>query len=101
MEKVSLYINEKVWRKFREWVIKEHGSLRTLSAEAKSLLRSRPIEEESSTTFERSGVRVKDTISSEDIRLNRPRLRSLPSDAILKKMNSSRLAEACFQVAHN
>ncbi len=94
MTKVSLYLDQQVWRRFREKVFRKHGGLRMLSAEVESLLRSQLIDEEVSTAFQKLGITVKGSISSGDIIRNRPKLRGLPSEKILRKMQRKRLAKA-------
>ena len=55
LKKVSLYIDEKLWTKFKEIVLRKHGTLRKLSSEVESLLRASLIDEEIGHVFKRMG----------------------------------------------
>mgnify|MGYP001030536327 CR=1 FL=1 len=94
MKKVSLYINETLWIKFKEAVLRKHGTLRKLSNEVESLLRFFLVEQEVQTAFEKLGIKMSSAISSEKIKESRPRLRGLPSEDLIREMRRRRVAEA-------
>jgi len=94
LKKVSLYVDEKVWARFREAVFRRYGSLRQLSSEAEGLLRSFAVEDALVSAFRGMGVNVDGTISSRDIKLSRPTLRGPPSEEIVGEMRGRRVAKA-------
>jgi hypothetical protein len=94
LKKVSLYVDEEVWMKFREEVFKRYGSLRKLSSEVEALLRSSLIEDALASTFNSLGVSVSGTISSENVKQGRPLLRGPPSEEIIREMRGKRAAKA-------
>lgn len=93
MTKVSIYINDKVWADFKKEVFQKYGSLRKISSEVETLLRSLIIEDALASGFKRIGVEAKGTTSSSDIKAKRPMLRGPPSEEIVKKMRRKRVAE--------
>ena len=44
LTKVSLYIDEDAWRRFREQVFAKHGTLRRLSGEVEKLISSEDVQ---------------------------------------------------------
>lgn len=94
LKKVSLYVDEKLWIRFKEAVLKKHGTLRKLSSEVESLLRFSLVEEEVQSAFERLGVRLESVISSDKIKQNRPKLRGPPSEELIREMRGRGIAEA-------
>ncbi len=46
MAKVTVYVDDQIWSKFRTSVFQRHGSLKTLSREVEKSLRSALVEEE-------------------------------------------------------
>lgn len=94
MKKISLYVDEEVWMKFREEVFKRHGSLRSLSSEVEGLLRSSLIDDALKSTFGALGFDVRGTISSEDVKRGRPLLRGPPSEDMIREMRGRRAVKA-------
>lgn len=94
MTKVSVYIDDSVWAKFRKQVFRKYGNLRKLSSEVEMLLRSIIIEDAVTSGFEKMGLKVNGTISSREIKTTRPRLRGPPSEEIVRRMRQRRIAEA-------
>jgi rRNA-processing protein FCF1 len=94
LTKVSIYVNDSVWIKFKEKVFQKHGNLRKLSSEVEKLLQDAVVETAVISEFEKLGVKVKGTISSQDIKAKRPALRGLPSVDVLKEMRRKRVAQA-------
>ena len=93
MRKVSLYIDEDLWVRFKEAVLRKHGTLRKLSSEVESLIRESLIGEEAIQGFAGLDVEVDTLISPKEIKENRPRLRGPPSEAIIREMRGRRIAE--------
>ena len=93
MAKVSLYIDKEVWAKFREEVFRKYGSLRKLSSEVETLLRSTLVEDKIMAQFEKLGVTTAGAISSRELRERRPVLRGPSSERIIKEMRQKRVAE--------
>lgn len=93
MKKVSLYIDEKLWTKFKEAVLRKHGTLRKLSSEVENLLRTSLIDEEIRRAFEKMGVDMRVSVFSEEIKRSRPKLRGPPSEELIREMRGKRIAE--------
>ena len=93
MTKVSVYIDESVWLEFKQQVMRNHGSLRKLSEEVEKLVRESNVETEVVGGFERLGVKAKGTISSQEIKANRPKSRGPPSKKIIAQMRKQRVEE--------
>lgn len=91
MKKVSLYLDEELWVKFKEAVLKKHGTLRKLSDEVENLLRVSMINEDIEKAFKEMGLKVKAVSSPEEIKRDRPRLRGPPSEVLVRKMRSRRV----------
>lgn len=101
MSKVSLYINEEVWAKFREEVFRKYGSLRKLSNEVEALLRSTLIEDAVKSGFRKMGIEAEGIISSREVKEKRPLLMGLASEEIIRKMRDKRIAEALSRISHS
>lgn len=91
MKKVSLYLDEEVWVKFKEAVLKKHGTLRKLSSEVESLLRASLVNEDVEQAFKK--MSVKTFISPEEVKQGRPKLRGPPSQILIREMRGRRVAE--------
>jgi len=92
--KVSLYLDESLWLRFKEAVLKKHGTLRKLSSEVESLLQTSMVDDESvEQAFKKIGTDVKTPCSPEEVRQNRPKLRGPPSEALIRKMRRRRSDE--------
>jgi len=94
LTKVSVYVDDSVWLSFKKQTFQKYGSLRKLSSEVEILLRDAVVEGEIISAFEKTGVTVKGTISSEEIKKKRPKLKGVPSEVILGEMRRKRIAEA-------
>jgi len=92
--KVSLYIDEEVWVKFREEVFRKYGNLRKLSKEVEALLRSALVEDTITSGFGKLGIEAKGVISSGEVKGKRPMLKGPPSEKIMKEMRRKRVVEA-------
>jgi len=93
LTKVSIYINDKVWSDFKKEVFQKYGSLRKISNEVETLLRSLIVQEAVVSGFKRIGVKANGTISSSDIKAKRPTLKGPPSEEIIREMRRKRVAE--------
>lgn len=94
LTKVSVYIDDSIWAKFKKEVFYKYGNLRKLSSEVEMLLRSIIIEDAVTSGFEKIGIDVSGTISSREIKATRPQLRGPPSEDLVKRMRQRRVAEA-------
>jgi len=94
LTKISLYVDEELWAKFRETVFRKHGSLRNLSSEVEALLRSSLVEDSMVSEFQKLGIMSEGTISSKEVKETRAVLKGPPSEEIVRKMRRSRVAEA-------
>ncbi|GBC75695.1 hypothetical protein HRbin06_01015 [archaeon HR06] len=93
LKKVSLYVDEKLWSKFKEAVLRKHGTLRKLSSEVENLIRLSLINEEIQRAFEKMNVDVRVMISPEEIKRSRSKLRGPPSEDLIRDMRGKRIAE--------
>ncbi len=94
MAKVTLYVDDEIWSKFRKAVFRKYGSLRKLSDEVEALLGSSLVEDKVTLEFEKLGIKAEGTISSREVKERRPTLRGPPSEELVKKMRQRRIAEA-------
>ena len=93
MKKVSLYLDEELWVKFKEAVLRKHGTLRKLSSEVESLLRASLVDEDVERALKKMGIDVKAFISPEEVKKGRPKLRGPPSQVLIREMRGRRIAE--------
>ncbi|MEM1581472.1 MAG: hypothetical protein QXK89_03045 [Candidatus Bathyarchaeia archaeon] len=93
MRKISVYIDDEVWNEFKKEVFQKYGSLRKISSEIESTLKSLIVHEIVASTFKKMGIEVDRSISSLEIKANRPTLRGPPSEEIVSEMRRKRLAE--------
>ena len=89
----SLYIDERLWIKFKELVLRRYGTLRKLSSEVESLLRAYLVDDEVERAFKRMGVDVDVLVSPEDVKRGRPMLRGPPSEDLIREMRGRRVAK--------
>jgi hypothetical protein len=93
LKKVSLYLNENLWNKFKEAVLRRHGTLRRLSSEVEELLRTSLVDEDVEQAFMRMNVDMKIIFSPEGVKQGRPKLQGPPSEIIIREMRGRRIAE--------
>ncbi|MBS7638663.1 hypothetical protein KEJ49_07290 [Candidatus Bathyarchaeota archaeon] len=93
LKKVSLYVDERLWARFKEAVLRKHGTLRKLSGEVENLLRTSLIDEEVEQALKRMGVDIEVPISSEEVKRGRPELRGPPSENLIREMRGWRADE--------
>lgn len=94
LKKVSIYVDEALWNRLKEEVLRKHGTLRNLSAEVESLIRSSLVDEEVRSAFNELEIDVSGVLSPEEIERDRPKLRGPPSEELVGEMRGRRLAEA-------
>lgn len=94
LAKVSLYIDEEVWARYKEEVFRKYGSLRKLSSEVEALLSSTLVGDRLPSEFEKLGIKIDGTTSSEEIKEKRPKLRGPTSEKIVMKMRQKRIVKA-------
>ena len=94
MGKVSLYIDEETWSKFKEEVFRRHGTLKKLSSEVEALVGTVLIEDALVTAFKDLGINVRGTISSKEVEQDRPLLKGPPSEQLVRGMRGKRIAES-------
>ena len=94
MTKVSVYVDDEVWRAFKEKVFQKHGNLRSISKEVDDLLRSQNVEDQVISGFANMGIKLTGRVSSREIEENRPKSRGPTSLEILKEMRSKRLCSS-------
>jgi hypothetical protein len=93
VKKVSVYLDEKTWNKFKASVFAKHGSLRYLSQEVETVLRSEDAENALTSLSDRMGLNATGLITSSDIKKNRPKSRGPPSEEIIREMRQTRHAK--------
>ncbi len=92
MTKVSVYVDDSVWLKFKAQVFEKHGSLRKISKEVEELLQATIMEDEIISAFKKTGIAVKET-TSQEIKQTRITLKGPPAEEIVKEMRRRRVAE--------
>ncbi len=93
MAKVSVYIDDRVWARFREAVFRKHGSLRQLSSETEALMQDFAVEDAVIAAFKRMNVAVDGTTSSKDVKKGRPSPKGPPSEDIVRTMRRKRVGQ--------
>ena len=93
MGKVGLYLDDEIWRKFKEEVFRKHGSLRKLSDEVEELLRSSLTAEAMLAGLEKLGTKLSGMSSSEQVMANRPTLRGPSAEKIVRSLRDHRLGK--------
>lgn len=93
MKKVSLYVDEELWVRFKEVVLRKHGTLRKLSSEVESLLRTSLIDVEIGRAFEKIGIDIRVLASPGEIKRSRPKLRGPPSEVLIREMRGKRIVK--------
>ena len=93
MTKVTIYVDDEVWEQFKAQVFHTHANLRKLSSEVESLLRDTIVEKQAISAFEKLGITAKGTLSSQEIKNLRPKLRGPPSQEIVREMRDKRVAQ--------
>jgi hypothetical protein len=93
LTKVSVYVDDLVWLKFKAQVFEKHGGLRKISKEVEELLQASIMEDEIISAFKKNGIAVNGEISSKEIKQTRIALKGPPAEEIVKEMRRRRVAE--------
>lgn len=93
MTKVSVYIDDTVWASFKAQVFQKQGNLRKLSSEIEKLIGAAVVETQVAKEFQKLGVTAKGTISSQEIKASRPKLRGPSAEQILREMRNNQIAQ--------
>src|SRR5690348_1743653 len=88
--KVSLYLQDEVWRKFKRDVLRRTGELRNLSSEVQELIKENSAKHSLRRGFEKMKVNVKPIISSDVV----PVRTSTPTSSVtmVRKMMDGRFS---------
>lgn len=89
--KVSLYIDDELWKKFKRNVLRKTGDLRTFSSEVQALIRDTSDEDSLRNGFEKMGVSTR-PITYSQVAMIRPSVRT-SSASMLRKMRKHRFAK--------
>ncbi len=94
MTKISIYLDDEVWAKFREQVFKKYGNLRRLSSEVENVLRSTLIDELVVHEFEKMGAKAPEMVWAQEVGEKRPTLKGPSSEALVREMREKRVEKA-------
>jgi hypothetical protein len=92
LAKVSLYIDDTAWKRFREQVFARHGTLRGLSDEVENLICSEDVERIVASGARKAGISTERWLTPSAIKKARPKLRGAVAETILRKMRDQRHA---------
>ncbi len=92
MAKVSLYIDDGAWKRFREQVFARHGTLRRLSDEVEGLICSEDIERIVAVGAKKVGISIERGLTPSAIKKARPKLRGAVAESIVRQMRDQRHA---------
>ncbi|HEX9197664.1 MAG TPA: hypothetical protein VF906_07710 [Candidatus Bathyarchaeia archaeon] len=84
MAKVTVYVDDQVWSRFRSSVFQRHGSLKVLSKEVEESLKSTLVEEDVLPYL----ARLKASVSPKTC--TRPEQRGSPAEAQIRRMRRRR-----------
>lgn len=85
MTKVTVYVDDSLWISFKQYVYQKHGSLK-LSSEVEKLIRDAVVEDAVISGFKKIGINTIGTITSQQIKLTRPKSRGSQSAKIIEQM---------------
>lgn len=92
LAKVSLYIDDGAWKRFREQVFARHGTLRRLSDEVEGLICSEDIERIVALSAKKFGISIEPGLTPSAIKKTRPKLRGAVAESIVRQMRDKRYA---------
>ncbi len=92
MAKVSLYIDDGAWKRFREQVFARHGTLRRLSDEVEGLICSEDMEGIMAVGAKKVGISIERGLTTSAIKKARPKLRGAVAESIVRQMRDQRHA---------
>jgi hypothetical protein len=90
--KVSVYVGDEVWDKFRRAVVRRSGDPRTLSSEVQSLIQDSLVEDSVVAGFEKMKITSK-PLSSMQVVAVKPSV-ATSAETILREMRGSRHGKA-------
>ncbi|MEM2150704.1 MAG: hypothetical protein QXH97_05925 [Candidatus Bathyarchaeia archaeon] len=93
MRKISLYIDEDLWAKFKEVVLRKHGTLRKLSDEVENLLKESLVDEGIRQALKKISADIKTPKSPEEIKRERPTLRGPAAELLIREMRGNPVAK--------
>jgi len=86
LAKVSVYIDDSTWKRFREQVFVRHGTLRQLSSEVEGLISSEDFERILAMTAKKVGIPIERELTPSAIKKTRPKLRGAVAEKIVRRM---------------
>lgn len=89
MGKVSIYIDEEIWRKFKKVIVQRTGDTRSLSKEVQSLIEERIVEKALLDAFEGLDLKLQKLPSFGDIKPAVPRI-ATSSGRMVREMRDER-----------
>ena len=90
MAKISLYISDDAWSRFRQKVFTRYGTLRKLSDEVEGLISSEDMEKVIESCARNLRISIDRDITSAEVKRNRPKSRGASSETILRNMRDHR-----------
>ena len=92
MAKVTFYIDDQAWKRFREQAIARHGTLRKLNDEVEDLIRSEDMETVVASGANKAGIPWERVFTPSAIKKARPILRGTTAETMLREMRDQRHA---------
>ena len=89
MGKVSIYIDEELWQKFKKMIVQRTGDTRSLSKEVQSLIEERIVEKTLLDAFKRLDLNLEKLPSFGDIKLVVP-TEPISSGKMVREMRDGR-----------
>lgn len=93
LKKVSLYLDEDLWIRFKEAVLRRHGTLRKLSSEVENLLQTLLFDENIESAFKKMDINIRVVFSPEEVKRSRPELQGPPSESLIRGMREKWIAK--------
>ena len=90
MAKVSLYIDDATWKRFREQVFAKHGTLRRLSDEVESLICSEDIAKSLAVSAKELGISIDRVLTAAELKRIRPKLRGAVAETLVRQLRDQR-----------
>ena len=90
MAKISLYIDDGAWKRFREQVFARQRTLRRLSNEVEDLISSEDIERIVAMGAKKIGISVELGLMPSAIKKVRPKLQGASAESIVRQMRDQR-----------
>ncbi|MBS7646174.1 hypothetical protein KEJ44_09125 [Candidatus Bathyarchaeota archaeon] len=93
LKKVSLYLDEQLWTRFKEAVLMRHGTLRKLSSEGENLLQTLISDENIENAFKKMNINMRVVFSPEEMKRGRPEPQGPPSESLIRGIREKRVAK--------